>query len=357
MNKLLKLALVASVAVAFLSVSTEQPLTGDTGQVNFKFSQSKKIGAFPYETLKGEWISCSGGSLKIEGKAGPISVYPEKRSIQVDTLGDGSRVIKIKMPGGIATVLTADSQPYAIELKNTSTTGTSPNWVYRRAGFMFGAVDGVRVTLIDDNSNGKYNDLGTDAIIVGKSKFAAPLGKMIVTPKGCYDVSVNADGSAATFTKANPTTGRLDMVRKFNARGKLAYVVISNGDSFFDMASISPKAGMPVGEYKLIKGKVVARRAMSCEIQAGKMPSISVSASEDITYVEWGGDPARKGVFHAEISATRSGKEVTCHMNNFHVFGVLQEEYTNFTPTMFPVFEIAERNTKRKISTGRPCTT
>ena len=68
MSKMLKLALVASVAVAFLVISTGQPLSGDAGQaVDFKFTQSRKLGAFPYETLKGGWISCSGGSLKIEG--------------------------------------------------------------------------------------------------------------------------------------------------------------------------------------------------------------------------------------------------------------------------------------------------
>jgi len=358
MRGAIKLMLVVSVAISFLFIAIGEPLADVSAEANtakFKFKSSSKLGRFPYKSLKSEWLPVSGGALKIEGKAGPIAVVAENRTIQYDVMGDGRQIRTIKIPGGIATIVTKEGIPYAIELKNDSL-GRNNNWSYRRACYMVGKIGGQQVILVDENSNGKYNDIGVDGIIVGSGKFACPLGKMILCGKKFYEIEINPGGAGVTYKEANPTTGHLDMRTNFIASGKLMAAIISNGDNYFNMAGFSPKTRIPVGEYKYVGGRVETGR-MYCDIQGKEFAPITVSAANESNFFVWGGNPKKKGAFKAVFGVTKSGNKVTCHVNQFHVFGIKGEEYINFKPNLYPLFEIADRRTGKIITKGRVCST
>ena len=171
---------------------------------------------------------------------------------------------------------------------------------FRRAGYWEGKLPdrkGETVRIVDENSNGWFNDYGHDVIVVGK-KGPTFLSKMIILGRRLYHMKVAPSGAKVWLKKYGGETGGIDIVSKFKAPAgcKLTSVVIraEGGGPSFDVVpagrrSIGKKdtaVYVPVGKYVVIDGSLVKGRS-SYRILQGYMEPFEVKKGETAV-LEWG---------------------------------------------------------------------
>lgn len=163
-----------------------------------------------------------------------------------------------------------------------------PNWRFKRACFYKGNVNGEQVILIDDNCNGKFNDLEKDTLLVGKTSFACFLSKAILLKDKLYQIKVDDTGEKIWLKDLDPSikTGQIDLLSKYkHNKMKPQAVIISSDEYSFNAVSSSKKpAAVPVGEYKLVLALFTDR----VWARGGKFQPIKVEEGKTTT-VEWGG--------------------------------------------------------------------
>jgi hypothetical protein len=105
------------------------------------------------------------------------------------------------------------------------------------------------VTVIDDNCNGRFNDLGEDAVLVGSGALAAPLGPVVVLGRRVYNLQVSEDGKTMTFTPAAESKlGAAVVSDREGHRLLLGAILRGPGESFFAVGDRGPTL-LPAGSY------------------------------------------------------------------------------------------------------------
>jgi len=264
-------------------------------------------------------------------------------NLMVDSTGDGRFNDKARGQAGFI-VLQGKSDEgrsftYAIRLKNAG------GWSYSTTGAMIGKVDGVRIMLIDQNNNGRYNDFGADAMIVGNSSAASFLSKQISVKGNLYDVTIDSIGSELELTPYNGEAGTLNLVNGYKSKGGkvISAVVLSeDGGTSFNLAGLKKGLVVPAGNYKLAYG-TITKGSEKVHVKAGRMKSLVVSPDQELK-LAWGGP------IDAEFSYARTGDKVSVSPNKMWYYGRSGEEYYGWFPDgQSPKFIIRNAKTRKEI--------
>lgn len=145
-----------------------------------------------------------------------------------------------------------------------------------------GSLDGVQVSLIDQNLDGKITQDGSDAIRIGTSLVAQPLGKVHAIGGGHYRLAVGSDGNSI---QADPVSDQqLALVKfGFNTRSLKGMVLRSDEGQVYDLVR-SARTGLLPGKYSLDFGLLVSGKhvvpirprkdSLTYELKGGKLNTI-----------------------------------------------------------------------------------
>jgi hypothetical protein len=263
----------------------------------------------------------------------------------VDTNGDGSLDKDVKGSSGFLKLQNRESGEtfqYAIRVRFEG-----DNFQYSTGCAMSGKVGGVLIKLIDQNHNGRYDDFGKDAMIVGSGKGASLLSRVVNLDGVLYGLSVTPDGRQVECTPYTGETGQLDVSSRFESNGKLIAAVFGKdtGDVYFNPARSKKPLLVPVGEYEFVAG-YVAQGAETVKMRGGKMTPLSVKPGGTRT-VEWGGPLV------AEFDFRKEDEEVIVQPN-VAFYGRMGEEYHTFTPNAkSPKIIVTDKRTRKEVASGR----
>jgi hypothetical protein len=278
--------------------------------------------------------TCQGESFtaKLDGTA-----------LAIDTDGDGELDTTVTGKeddaGNKAAVVTLrgtgrDGEPFTFSARLID---TGSGWQFSVAGAMVGMIGETKVQLIDQNNNGRYDDFGEDAMIVGRGKYATFLSRAMNVAGVLYEVAVAEDGSSLDLTPFDGDSGTLDMRSKLDTKGKLLSAIVKSrdGDFSFDLATFRRGVTVPAGTYDLYSAKLGLGKA-EAYIRPGRMAAVEVAASETASVV-WGG-PVK-----GEFKYVRKGDQVAFSPDDVTYFGGAGEEYRVWDPVgKSPEFTIKE---------------
>lgn len=243
--------------------------------------------------------------------------------LAVDTNGDGKTNGEVKGKGGSVTLKgtndSGEKVSYTVRLKPQGKT-----WVWTVGSTQTGTVEGVKVSLIDMNGNGRFDDFGADAYTIGKSRNAAYLSKVVNIKGALFNFQPNASGTSVTTSPYTGETATLDVKSKFKAKAKLVNAVFTDGNLSFNIAD-AKKGGMlvPSGNYSFKHG-YVTKGSSHATMKGGTMEKLKLESGAT-QILEWGAPIA------GEFSFAQDGTKVTVQPN-FKFFGNLGEEYQDFQP-------------------------
>ncbi|MEK7449924.1 MAG: hypothetical protein AAB019_10650, partial [Planctomycetota bacterium] len=158
-------------------------------------------------------------------------------------------------------------------------------WYYRRAGFMKGTVEGEPVVLIDDNSNGHYNDFGQDALLIGRGKEAGLLSFLVFIKGKYYEFRSEQSGTSIWLREYQGALGKIDVKSKLNFKKVKPpnFIILTNKDTYLLISTKEKTAVAPVGEYQLYLAVLTDR----IRVRHGNLPLIKIEADK-VTVLDWG---------------------------------------------------------------------
>lgn len=275
-----------------------------------------------------------GTALRILG-----STFKTKMSgtaLEIDTDGDGALDVKVDGTQAVVTLRGRDGQ-YAVRLVEKG------GWKYAASGVMAGKLRGTRIRLIDQNNNGRYDDYGKDAMIVGRGKSASFLSRTVNVGGELLSIDVAENGQRIGFRPYAGETGSLTLSCDTKAKVLGAVVRSVDGDHSFDVTHAKDGLRVPTGRYELVCGEI-GLGSNRVKFATGRAKPIAVAKDAD-TSVGWGG-PVR-----AEFAYRRRGGEVGLSPNEVWYYGAAGEQYVSWVPLgKSPKFTIFNRKTGREIA-------
>ncbi|MHC4514385.1 MAG: hypothetical protein ACYTGW_03490 [Planctomycetota bacterium] len=265
----------------------------------------------------------------------------EGTRLLVDCDGDGKTDVKAEGTKAFLTLRgkTATGKPaaYAVRLINQS------GWKFAPGGYLTGKIKNTTIRIIDQDNNGRYDDVGTDALVVGRGKVATYLSEVVNIGGELLKITVAQDGTELTCTPYEGPAGTLHL--DCSTKGKvLSAVVRSTNKRFsFDMAKAGQGMKVPVGGYKLACGEIGLAESR-VKMATGRSKPIAV-AKDQTKKVCWGG-PVR-----AEFAYQRRGEKVHFSPDHVWYFGAAGELYTNWVPLgASPKFTITDDDSGKEVA-------
>jgi hypothetical protein len=167
-----------------------------------------------------------------------------------------------------------------------------------------------KIVLLDDNGNGKYNDVGEDAVIIDDQP-PCFLGKYINLGGKFYELLVHAAGAAIELRPAPKLDlGTVDMFEKYkppqkSENLKIHMLIITGPEGSFSFDERHRSALVPAGAYDLAFG-LFERAKETVFIKKGEKTSFTVLAGKPATPA-WGGPVKAK----FEVSSDEKGVAVS----------------------------------------------
>lgn len=279
------------------------------------------------------------------GEAG-LKIAIEEGTLRIDRNGDGELDGRVETPdkekGSQLVVFrlnegSANESTYAIRVKNEG------RWSYAPAGAMEGQAGNTRFMIFDQNGNGRFDDYGVDAMIVGRGKTASFLSHSIHIDGVLNELVIGADGRTAALTPFSGETGKLDLGTELTTKAKMRSVIVNSEDgkhSFELSRALTAKGGLnvPAGSYVLHSAQVVLGKSHA-EMTVGNSKPITVAAGETST-LSWGGP------VNAKFGYKRGGDKLQIAPGDIKYYGSAGEVYANFMPLgSSPKFAIKEKAT------------
>ena len=288
----------------------------------------------PAETFTpvGEGIALAGGRT--------FRAALEGTNLLLDVDGDGETDVRVEGDAGSVLLRTDDGFRYAVRLVRGAN-----GWGYAASGAMTGTIDGTLVSIIDQDNDGRFGEVGEDAVIVGRGNIATWLGETLQVGGKLHAVSVPEDGSTLLLRDFEGPTGALAVTDGFHGGGKILSAVVrsTDGRHCFDLANADGAVNVPAGDYRIESGSV-GMGTMLVTIGPGTSAPIAVAA-DGSTNFEWGG-PVR-----AEFAMQRAGDQLGFSPDQVWYFGASGEEYEKWFPVgKSPVFVVLEADTGQEIA-------
>lgn len=269
-------------------------------------------------------------------------------SMAVDTNGDGKVDDKVKGVGGVATLKGKNAEGKSFTYSVRATPG-SDGWTLAPGMMMVGRVAGVELKLIDLNVNGRFDELGVDAMVVGNAGSASFLSKTANLGGKLFSLTVSADGATATATPYEGAAGTLSLSKGWKSESAelaAAVVVSANGEHSFDLSDAKNGLLVPVGEYRLASG-FAKKGGESVRIRGGDGMKPMVVEEGKATALAWGGPVQMDFAFTIN-------KDVLTVPPDLKYVGRAGEEYFEFKPdAKSPLIVVTDPETKQVVREGR----
>lgn len=289
-------------------------------------------------SLPAEEFSPVGPAFRFADSLGrDFFVKPEGTTLLVDTDGDGKTDTKAEGEKAHIT-LTGKTTKYAVRLVNRQ------GWRFAPGGAMVGKLNGTKIQVIDQNNNGSYADVGKDAMIVGRSKVACFLSKVINVGGQLFSIAVSKDGTNLDYTPYAGKSGTFSLGScATNAKVLGAIVCSTDGTISFDMAREKDGMLVPAATYVIHNGEIGLAESR-VKIRQGRSAPIAVEPGKK-TDVSWGGPVL------AEFDYARRSDKVQFDPNRIWYFGAKGEEYHAWFPNgKSPKIVIKNRKSGREIA-------
>jgi hypothetical protein len=268
--------------------------------------------------------------------------------LMVDTNADGRVDMPVKGVSGFLKLVgkteAGDKFMYPVRFRKVG-----DGWEWSSSGAMRGRVQGTMLTIIDQNNNGRFNDFGVDAMMVGDDRTAGYLSKVVNLKGDLYNLDVNGGGSEVKVSPYAGETGMIDLRSGFKSYGRLeAAIVVHATDAALAFNLADAKGGMrvPVGNY-VLKAGLASKGGESCLIKAGDSAPIEVK-TEGVASLEWGAPVV------ADVGFAQTGKQVNIQPTNVRFFGRAGEEYHTWNPDgASPKFLIKDAESGRLLKEAR----
>lgn len=249
------------------------------------------------------------------------------QKLMVDSNGDGRVDMPVKGVGGFMKLVGESANGDGKFMYPVRIRKAGEGWEWSASGMMKGRVKGVMLSIIDQNNNGKFNDYGVDAMLVGGDDAAGYLSKVVNLKGDLYTIEVSEDGADVKVSPFTGETGLVDLRSGFKSHGRLeAAIVVNARDSeiAFNLADSKGGVRVPAGEY-ILKAGLATKGSESALIKTGESTPINVSGA-DVARLDWGAPIV------ADVSWTQSGTQVSIAPTNLHYYGRAGEEYHSWNP-------------------------
>jgi len=208
--------------------------------------------------------------------------------------------------------------------------------------FATGKVEGVELTLIDENDNGEYDEIGTDLIVFGKSPYGVPLSKIININKKLYECKVASNGDRISLIPYDGKYGVLDFISNFKCQSKLDYAILNLDDIYIDVAN-DKNILLPCGIYKFWLGYMQEGTSHVTIKQNGMQPieitdELNSDGQRKVTAIKWGAS------FRLDFQFEANNEKVKVIYGSLKVYGSTNEEYFNIFPSLSPQIEVKDSN-------------
>ena len=289
------------------------------GKVALTYDSGKSVTCITPQWAKGgKRVSAKGSMTKasIAGKSIPAAGWKSGAGYRLglDTNGDGivnTEEYRKVAPGG-SVVLTGriggkelSVRCVDVSVSYDETKGEVLGMQWRMQGVYgwVGQIGSVKIRILDENLNGKYDHSGSDAIQIDNAKLALPLRGQHRIGESFYKLKIADDGSSLEFKKiSDPKAGLV--LSPFKGKHLLG-LVLENGAGAFDIQACN-RTGIPAGTYQVSYGAVGdpraplslsrGRRGLKYEIQADKKNLLRI------------GPPLKLG-FSASYSESKKNKD------------------------------------------------
>lgn len=293
-------------------------------------------------SLPDERFQPLGERLPLFGTDG-LAVEVNERGLAFDRDGDGTMDATVAPPTEdhptrlLTFQLTTPEGPRAFAVR----VANQGRWVFAPAGAVEGRVGTTRFLVFDQDGNGRFDDYGVDAMIVGRGKAAGFLSRTIHVDGTLMDFAITPGGSTATLTPHQGPTGSLDLGTGLETKAKLRSVVLldaEHGNSFELSGGLDAPVAVPAGSYTLVSGELVLGKSHAT-IDTGRAAPIEVPVDGRVQ-VAWGGPVT------AEFTYVRQGGQVEVGPADVTYFGRAGERYADFLPLgSSPEFTVKDRVT------------
>ena len=284
-----------------------------------------------------QWFKVNDG-IRIKHAGGDkFAVKLDGERLQFDTDGDGEidRTIKalvdrdtnVSTSRVILSGKTTDGKPlkYAVRLRKDTA-----GWEWAPGGAMIGSIETkagpIPVRVIDQNGNGRFDDIGKDAMVVGTGDDATFLSQTVVIGKELRQFQMSADGTELSTTAFTGKTAKLDLTTSFDAKAVLLAAIVrsKDGKNSFNVASAKGAVTVPAGTYEIVSG-TVGLGNQRVGVRQGRMKPI-VLAENATQSIEWGG-PVK-----GEFEFVRVAGQVQFSPDTVWFYGDAGEEYYGWVP-------------------------
>ncbi len=338
-------------SLGLMSLFAAAPVMGAGSEENSVSFSYKPVSKWEYIVPGESWVTVDGEiSIPNADEGGFLArVYgPEgAEKLDIDTNGDGRCDQTCKGLRGSARLKGKDAEgnsfAYNIRLRHSG-----KKWMYASSGVMKGKVDGSNVTFIDANSNGRWNDYAVDCYIDGNGDAAAPITEALSIGGKLYALKMEENGQTATWSAFEDETGKLDMTKEYEGKGKLISALVESTDGRFQFNLADCKKGLtvPAGSY-VLKSASIKKRSLSAKIAKGEMKPFEVPAAGAFA-LEWGGP------ITAVYDWTEDNGKITVSPKALKFIGKAGEEYMGFAPSdVGPKILVTDLRSKKKLASGR----
>lgn len=267
-------------------------------------------------------------------------------SFRLDTNGNGQTDTKVKGTESFVKLrgVNPDGERFNYAIRVVYQ-GTRFEWA--SSNMLLGQIAGTTFKVIDQNNNGVFGEIGEDAMIVGKSRGASMLSRIVNVGGDLFELEFSDNGRKVTYTPWDGDSGKLDVTSKYDCRGKLISAVFESADGkvSFNAARSNKPIRVPAGEYRLVSG-FAAKGAETVEMVGGKMGPVQVRAREE-KVLDWGGPIVAEFDYEVDDDTITVDAGVA-------FYGGAGEEYTRFQPNAkSPKIIVLDSKTRKEVASGR----
>jgi len=229
MNRLL-----AAIFLAMVFTVPSGTATADSVDLKYRSYRNWTI-----ELPSEKWFAVKDG-IKIPHAGGDgFAVAMEGNDLQFDTNGDGELDRTVK----------------PVRLRKDAS-----GWEWAPGGALAGTISTdagpVPIRIIDQDGNGRFNDIGRDAMVVGASVHATLLSKAIYVGDTLQNIEIAGDGKSLTLSTYDGPTAEIDMTSTFNSKAAMiSSVIVSTDNQYsFDVGAIEGSVKVPAAKYRVVRG-------------------------------------------------------------------------------------------------------
>lgn len=260
-------------------------------------------------------------------------------ALLIDADGDGSLETRVEGDNGFV-VLAKNGRRYGVRLT------AKPEWSFHAGSAVTGKIGSTRIRIVDQNHNGRFDDIGKDAMVVGNGRAASFLSETISIDGQLRTIKVAADGTTLSFAPFAGETGKLSLHAVTEGKVMAAVLISLDGRHSVHLSKQDADVSVPTGDYVLHSG-VLSLSGSRVTMQQGRSKPITVGVGAQ-TNLSWGG-PAK-----AEFAFQDKGEELVFDPNRIWFYGATNEEYRDWNPVgKSPLIVVTDKATGRVVAETR----